>query len=475
MERLSRHILSLLRLYDSVALPGIGFFNIEYISARYDADEGIFYPPFYSLSFKITYVAEDNLLLHSYERKENISKEEAWALMKGDIDNFLDLLEEDEEVALSGIGTFVYQDDEIDFFPSFSLNISLPTIKVPRGDVFVNEQGTDTQEIESDRQKQEEVAPQDKIDDEPENIPEPSIETPLVETNAPIEEKTEIIEVASNLPESKSVETVNGEEEEKKTEEADSSIIYDVSADAERSNAEQSAVEQPASEQAETERLVAEQPAAELQEEKTQDRKKRKYKIPKGYYYHKPEYFYFPIHRAFAKICACVLLVVIVGLVAIWPLGSNVNSSGTASILPISGSDKAAKEDTVSISKDDFSQYVPKDREEQPRSASNKRPLLATNEDGEVIPGANSLPTAPYLQSDDNLSKYYAVVAAMKTEQELDKFMSTHKGELQKFKIIRNNKTSLVTVASSDDRQNLENQLPLIRTDYPNVWIFTMK
>lgn len=467
MERLSRHILSLLRLYDTVALPGIGFFNIEYVSARYDADEGIFYPPFYSLSFKITYVAEDNLLLHSYERKENISKEEAWALMKGDIDNFLDLLEEDEEVALSGIGTFVYQDDEIDFFPSFSLNISLPTIKVPRGDMFVNEQpAVDT--------------------------PEPSVEPPVVvEAKSPEEEIKESTGVASSLTEAELGATVESVDEDNKKEESEPSITYNASADGEQviieqQVADQSDADQPVSDQPVLVPPVSNQPTSEKEgteqatvdqpEEKTNERKKRKYKIPKGYYYHKPEYFYFPIHRTFAKICACVLLVVIVGLVALWPLGSNVNSSGTASILPIKESVKAAQEDTVSKSKDDFSQYVPKEEKEgEPRSASNKRPLLATNEDGEVIPGANSLPTSPYLQSDDNLSKYYAVVAAVKTEQEMDKFMSNHKGELQKFKIIRNNKTSLITVASSDDRQNLENQLPLIRTDYPNVWIFTMK
>lgn len=415
MERLSQHILSLLRLYDSVALPGVGFFKLQYVSARYDASLFLFYPPFFSVSFEIYYMAEDSLLLDSYVRKEQLAKEEARSLMKQDIDNFLDLLEENEEVALTGIGTFVYQDDEIEFYPSFTLNVSLPTLKIEAVEEAQSVGSADV--ISESVETVEEPSAVLNMEEESEETAEPEEEMPLTETVEEGETQVAPAESSDSLPAEMDEEIINNDEQSAET------VKYE-------------------------------------------------FKVPEGYYYHKPEYFYIPVHKAMAKIAACLILVVIVGLTALIPLGFNNNSSGTASIVPINVSDSNGYATTNSDSTESAAKV-----KVDTAAAANKteRPLLATNDDGEVIPGANSLPTSPYLQDDSGTDKYYAVIAAMKTEREMDNFMDAHKEEIRKFKVIRNRKMKLVTVASSNNKEDLENQLPMIRVDYPNAWIFTMK
>ena len=423
MERLTKHILSLLRLYDSVALPGIGFFNLEQVSACFDEVASIFYPPYFSVSFEISYVAEDNRLLDSYVRKEGVSKEEAWKMMKADIDRFLDLLEENEELVLNGLGTFVYQFDEIEFYPSFSLNISLPPIEVPKAESLLPNPIYD---IESARDLP--VAAHTV-----EEIGIKSEETPEEQPEKKLKEKSE--ERPSELP-------------EEITEERDITPIERIENETESPYIQIAGV-------------------PEHRSKKEEHREA----IPEGYYYHRPEYLYIPIRKSVAKIAACILLVIIVGFSAWMPYNMSNNSSGTASILPIKVSEKVEK----TVAKPDTASASSQTKERKQADTTYVRPLLATTEDGEVVPGANSLSTAPYLQSDSNLMKYYAVVAALKTDREVDNFIDSNKEGANKFKIIRNKKIRLVTVSSSNDRQDIETQMPLIRIKYPKAWIFTMK
>lgn len=407
MERLTKHLLSLLRRHDKVALPGIGYFKIEQISARYDCESSQFFPPYYSLAFEITYITEDSLLLESYERKGRTGKEEVWKLMKRDLDHFLDTLEADEEVVLPGLGTFIYKEDEIDFHPSFSLNVSLPTIEVQPFAEAVRAIAEEESEEEKRMAEEMQLVPASETETQPaaereiQQIPEAALEN--VESTIENEK--------AELPE--------------------------------------------ASEQENTEREAEDGP----------------YRIPEGYHYHKPEYLYIPIRKTIAKIAASLILVVIVGLTAILPHSSCNNPSSTASILPIEVREQKGRSEASDTAKAAPADTVKEEKAEQ----TYKRPLLATTDEGEVVPGANSLSTTPYLQDDTPLKKYYAVVAALRTNKEVERFVEANKEEIHKYKIIRNKKISLVTVSSANDRQELENQMPLIRAEYPKAWIFTLK
>ena len=445
MQRLSQHILSLLRLYDSVALPGVGFFYLDYISARYDSESSLFFPPFYSVSFEISYLAEDNLLADSYARCENITRPQAQKIVKEDVNRFLDLLDENKEIILDGLGSFVYQNDEIDFYPSLSLDIGLPTFKVDpiRPLSFVSSAESPASPVPEplDEVRQNEVPQLEEPEVEEPKVEEPKVEEPEVEV--PQEEMPPVAVGEESLPSEEAADNISPE-----TQDQNPSFIP--------------------SEESETEMW------------------KNKNKIPEGYHYHKPGYFYLPIHKYFANIAASIILVVVVGLSAVLLAGSSCNQSGTASIVPISVSDKdkgksqVASDSLASPSRDDAAithkAGVEPEKKEEPKKENNfQRPLLATNDDGEVVPGANSLPTSPYLQEEDGVAKFYAVIAAFRSQKEVETFMDQHKEDRQKYKIIRNKKVSLVTVSSSNDRKELENQIPLIRVDYPNAWIFTMK
>ena len=446
MKRLSQHILSLLRLYDSVALPGVGFFSLEYISARYDSVESLFYPPFFSVSFEISYTADDDFLTDSYVRKENVSKDKAKAMVKEDVNRFLDLLDENHEVALEGIGTFVYLNDEIDFYPSFSLNVALPQIGI-----------SEIRNIDPLSLQTENIAPVEEEVEEPQALAEEEWEDEIEE------------DIEDNIPE------ISDEEEN------DSLIDSPEEVDAEGSDEVEDEAEEISASETESLQPVAHAPAWEQEEDTSSEVWKRKNKVPKGYYYHKPEYFYIPIHKYFANIAASVMLVVIVGLSAVLLAGSSCNQGGTASIVPISVADSEKNDSVITPSIEEGIPSQQKIDEDTVKNTTDKtenryeRPLLATDDNGEVVPGANSLPTSPYLQDETGKAKYFAVIAALGTQKEVNTFIEKHKDEMHKYKIIRNKKISLVTVSSSSDRKELESQMPLIREDYPKAWIFTLK
>lgn len=438
MNRLSLHVLSLLRLYDSVAMPGVGYFRMEYVPAHYDPDVKVFFPPFYSLSFLPSFEADDNRLLDSYIRKEHVSPDTAWEEMKEDIDNFLDELDDNGEVYLPGLGTFtVEEDDDLAFFSSFSLNPPLPAIqtaplKAPVVEIVPSPIADIVKEVESLPEAVEEsvastVEEVPAAEAEPKPVAEPKPEPKVEKAQPKVEEITAAPKpVAEEKPKPKVDKTA------------------------------------PKAEERES--------ASERARDNRQIKDKREKRIPDGYHYHKPGYYYIPIHRTLAHIAACILLVVIVGLVAIIPFCSSQEPQqvNTASVVPVEVN-KEAKKKAEATKKEE------KARKERIKAATSARPVEAMTDDGEIVPGANSLSTTPYLQSDNNIEKYYAVVAAFKSDKDVEKYMKQHNEDMAKYKIIRNKNNHLVTVASSNDRGQIESNLPLIRTDYPDAWIFATK
>lgn len=178
-----------------------------------------------------------------------------------------------------------------------------------------------------------------------------------------------------------------------------------------------------------------------------------------------PDYYYIPVHKKVAKIAACFLLVAAVGLSVVISLyRRDGNATSTASIVPLTVSEEVTG--TLVSGNPDT---------EGDSTLSEQKPAVEDEADNDSIPGALSLPSTPFVQSDeDGADEYYAVVGAFKTLKESEKFIDSHKGDKSRFKIIKNSKYYLISASSSSDRADLESNMPLIRSDYPDAWIFTL-
>lgn len=350
MNRLSQHILSVLRLYDSVGLPGIGVYKISYIGASIDRENFCFLPPHYKVDFTPEEDNADGRLLESYQRKERISRRDARALLKADLEEFKAYLREGGNPITRELNSFCHY---------------LPVLKL----------------------RHEEVEPQ------------PEVEANFMEANP----KPELFE----------------EESQRLNEEF----------------------------------------LPPVEEGK-----------PHRGFQRNPEYYYLPIHKRLAKLAACFLLVVIVGIAAIMPIQPYGKSASTASILPIGMQEK----NDVESDAQGETTVTEELKGEKPSPASERQAKAESAE--EPIPGALSLETSPRTSTGkEETNKYYAIVAAFKSQKETEKFINSQKGDLSRFDTIKNGSFYLISAASSNDREDLQKNMPLIRADYPDSWIYTLK
>ena len=177
----------------------------------------------------------------------------------------------------------------------------------------------------------------------------------------------------------------------------------------------------------------------------------------KDLHYHDPRYFYIPIHKTMAKIAASFLLVLVVGVVAFIPFGSSNKPSSAASIAPISVKEKVEAKKALN-----------KQIEKKTLADAQKEKIAkAENEDREE----ERLNVAP-LNFQDKDPNYYAVVGAFKVQKQVDKFIASHTADKNAFKIIKRGSYFLITVSSASTQQEMSERLPLIRTEYPNVWVY---
>lgn len=355
MNRLSLHILSLLRLYDRIALPGLGYVVMRYVPAQFCSAEIAFFPPRYELEFEPSEAASEERILNSYMNRDRSSRAQATAILNGDLSLLFERLESEGRVQLPGLGEFVTAEGGISFIQSADFNLPLPVIQLGR----------------------EETA--EEINEE-----EPAAE---VIGDSPLEEQPELAELPE-LPETSEPRHV----------------------------------------------------------------------IPAGYRYHKPEYFYIPVHKKLAKIAACFLLVIIVGLSVFIPVENSGNTSSTASMIPM----KVTESHPVA------------EAPQKSKSVPAKVEKVTATEDPAVT-GASKLETSPRLsatEEEQSGPKYYAVVGTFKTREEAEKFVSTQKNP-SNLSIV-DQKYHYITVSSSSDSAKLWSQMPLIRSEYPDAWVLTM-
>lgn len=104
--------------YQCVIVPNFGAFLSENQSAYYDEKANVFYPPHKRLSFNINLISNDGLLAQHIAAKENISYNDALAIIKKQVQLWKESLQTTNSVFLSQIGEFKkMEEDTIVFYP----------------------------------------------------------------------------------------------------------------------------------------------------------------------------------------------------------------------------------------------------------------------------------------------------------------------------------------------------------------------
>lgn len=455
-----------------------------------------FFPPHYSLKFKYSSEAGEDRLLKSYIRKEQAPRKIARTLMGDDLTAFFTALETKGEVVLPGVGVFKDTDSGLKFTSILSLNPNLPILKLePLSREEIVEQ-------QPQQQVQQNIAVAEIVP-EPETVPEQidereanSFVTPVkAPESASVPERETVPEPIVDLNHEIVQEEVkapvpvdSGDLDEKKE---------SVSASQTENETALGSGEGPAAEKQETadsglgiidEGLNV--PSSEISEERKERKRRRKYKIPPGYYYHKPEYYYVPIHKKFALIAACLLLVAIVFITAMMPVMNSPKNSSAQKMNHVTLKQIETNKDTTtslpSIPKvkeeakpklAEKNKAVPERRPEnklkENYADTSRKNTVEINKEGDTIPPENhrANPVASSLTPD----KYFAVVGAFKTMKEVEKFLKTNQRDKSKITVLKNKNINLVAVSSAQTKEALEDQMPLIRVSYPDAWIYTKK
>lgn len=334
MIRLSRHILSLLRSYDKVAIPGLGFFALDYVPASFNFESLEVTPPYFRLQFFNGEYEDGHLLADSYTRREG-NGEKALEDLRKDIRELEDALGTTGVAFLPGIGNFLKGENELFFEAEYASNFHLPVLSLR--------------------------------------------EDPVAE-EAPAEES-------------------NSLEEEKE------------------------------------------------------------YTIPEGYRYHKPNYYYIPIHKTAANIAASLLLVLIVAAATLFPMNQPSSVSSTAYISPV----KIAEKQEVQLP----------DSLLAPAPAVEKGYGDIAEKDDQSV--AEKFETVVPQLEERAKDKCFAIVGAFKSMKKVDTFIAENSDGKNKLETVRNGKQILIYVASTATRDEMQKRLPSIRQQFPDAWIFEKK
>lgn len=121
MMELAKHIEILLLDNDCVIVPGFGGFMAHPVSAVYDEEEGIFYPPTRTLGFNPQLKINDSLLAQSYVEAYDISYPEAIRRIEDDVREVQQCLSTTGRYEMPDVGVLIaVGEDSYDFEPCTS-------------------------------------------------------------------------------------------------------------------------------------------------------------------------------------------------------------------------------------------------------------------------------------------------------------------------------------------------------------------
>ncbi len=116
MEKIFRHIETLLRRHDHVIVPGFGGFVYQHQSAVIQNDS--IEPPFITISFNSLMNVSDGLLAIEFSRMERVSFREASVAIAHDVERFKSALKEAKKMEFGNLGYLTADDDRIIFSPN---------------------------------------------------------------------------------------------------------------------------------------------------------------------------------------------------------------------------------------------------------------------------------------------------------------------------------------------------------------------
>lgn len=122
MDKIARHIETLLRRHDFVIVPDFGGFVSQHQPAKIKEDQ--INPPLAVVGFNPLMNISDGLLAIEISRAENKSFRESIQWMESEINRLKLQLKQDKKVVFGALGTLRWNDDDkIEFFPSESNTI----------------------------------------------------------------------------------------------------------------------------------------------------------------------------------------------------------------------------------------------------------------------------------------------------------------------------------------------------------------
>lgn len=126
MNSLPTLIEYLLLTHDYVVVPGLGTFIAQQTTAQRNEDEETFLPPMRSLRFNADLRHEDSLLPDSISSIYNTSSEQAGQMLTRWVSEFLQALEDEQELEFGNIGVFTREEDGTLVFTSPESGIASP-------------------------------------------------------------------------------------------------------------------------------------------------------------------------------------------------------------------------------------------------------------------------------------------------------------------------------------------------------------
>ena len=127
MIELATHIEYMLLSHDEVSVPLLGTFNVRDMSSRHVDEEGIFLPPYRTVSFQWNEQESGENFVYSLSKLHNLTKNEARIMCAEYVDELRQMLAEEGSVSVGSMGYLLSdsQSQQISFMP-FQSGIASP-------------------------------------------------------------------------------------------------------------------------------------------------------------------------------------------------------------------------------------------------------------------------------------------------------------------------------------------------------------